>query len=136
MPVAPKNPQIIDIPVVHDKRGNLCVVEGNSAIPFNIKRVFYLCDIPGGSKRGGHAHKRLRQFIIAVNGSFEVSVQGKNFKKTYVLNRSNFGLYVPPKHWCQLKNFSSGAVSLVLAREHYNESDYIRNFKEFKNACL
>jgi len=136
MPVAPKNPQIIDIPVVHDKRGNLCVVEGNSAIPFNIKRVFYLCDIPGGSKRGGHAHKKLQQFIIAVNGSFEVSVQGKDFKETYVLNRSNFGLYVPSKHWCQLKNFSSGAVCLVLASEHYDESDYIRNFKEFKNAYI
>jgi len=129
-------PHLIDIPVVHDTRGNLCVVEGNSVIPFNIKRVFYLCDIPGGSKRGGHAHKKLQQFIIAVNGSFEVNVQGKDFKETYILNRSNFGLYVPPKHWCQLKNFSSGAVSLVLASEHYNESDYIRNFKEFKNACL
>jgi len=127
---------IIDIPIVHDKRGNLCVVEGKSAIPFNIKRVFYLCDIPGGSKRGGHAHKKLQQFIIAVNGSFEVYLQGKNLKETYILNRSNFGLYVPPKHWCQLKNFSSGAVCLVLASEHYDESDYIRNFKEFKNAYL
>jgi len=125
-------PQIIDIPVVHDKRGNLCVVEGNSAIPFGIKRIFYLCDIPGGSKRGGHAHRKLKQFIIAVNGSFEVSIQGKDFKENYILNRSNFGLYVPPMHWCQLKNFSSGSVCLVLANEHYNESDYIRNFKEFR----
>jgi len=136
MPVVPKNPQIMDIPVVHDTRGNLCVVEGNSAIPFNIKRVFYLCDIPGGSKRGGHAHKKLQQFIIAVNGSFEVNIQGKGFKKNYVLNRSNFGLYVPPKHWCQLKSFSSGSVCLVLASEHYDENDYIRNFKDFKNAYL
>jgi len=128
-------PQIIDIPVVHDTRGNLCVIE-NKTIPFAIKRIFYLCDIPGGSKRGGHAHKKLKQFIIAVNGSFEVSVQGKDFKKTYILNRSNFGLYVPSKHWCQLKNFSSGAVCLVLASDHYKESDYIRKLKEFKKAYL
>jgi glyoxylate utilization-related uncharacterized protein len=125
-------PHIINIPVVHDTRGNLCVVEETRTAPFRIKRAFYLCDIPGGSKRGGHAHKKLKQFIIAVNGSFEVSVQGKDFKETYILNRSNFGLYVPPMHWCQLKNFSSGAVCLVLASELYNESDYIRNFKEFK----
>jgi glyoxylate utilization-related uncharacterized protein len=130
MPLKP--PQIINIPIVHDARGNLCVVEGACTAPFNIKRIFYLCDIPGGSKRGGHAHKKLNQFIIAVNGSFEVSIQGKNFKETYILNRSNFGLYVPPMHWCQLKNFSSGAVCLVLASEHYDESDYIRSFKEFK----
>jgi uncharacterized RmlC-like cupin family protein len=127
-----KKPQIISIPVVHDARGNLCVVEEARNVPFRIRRIFYLCDIPGGSKRGGHAHKKLEQFIIAVNGSFEVSVQGKGFKETYILNRSNFGLYVPPMYWCQLKNFSSGAVSLVLASEHYNESDYIRNFEEFK----
>jgi glyoxylate utilization-related uncharacterized protein len=125
---------IIDIPVVYDKRGSLSVIEGAKNIPFKIKRVFYLCDVPGGSKRGGHAHKKLQQFIIAVSGSFEVTVQGKNSKETYTLNHSNFGLYVPPMHWCQLKNFSSGAVSLVLASEYYDESDYIRNFKEFKKS--
>jgi glyoxylate utilization-related uncharacterized protein len=128
-------PYLIDIPVVHDTRGNLCVIE-NKIIPFAIKRVFYLCDIPGGSKRGGHAHKKLQQFIIAINGSFDINVNEKNLKSVYTLNRSNFGLYIPPMHWCQLKNFSSGAVCLVLASEHYDESDYIRNFKEFKNAYL
>ncbi len=136
MPVAPKNPQIIDIPVAHDKRGNLSVIEGKQTIPFDIKRVYYLYDVPGGTKRGGHAHRKLEQLIIAASGSFTVVLHNGKKKESYILNRSNIGLYIPKMTWREIENFSSGAVCLVLASEHYDESDYIRNFKEFKNACI
>jgi len=127
---------IIDIPVVHDKRGNLSVIESGKNIPFSIKRVYYLYDVPGGTKRGGHAHRELEQLIIATSGSFDVVLHNGKKKESYTLNRSNIGLYIPKMTWREIENFSSGAVCLVLASEHYDESDYIRNFKEFKNACL
>jgi dTDP-4-dehydrorhamnose 3,5-epimerase-like enzyme len=133
MPAAPK---IISIPVAHDKRGNLSVVEGNQTIPFNIKRIYYLYDVPGGTKRGGHAHRKLEQLIIAASGSFTVVLHNGKKKESFTLNRSNMGLYIPKMTWREIENFSSGAVCLVLASEHYDESDYIRNFKEFKNACI
>jgi dTDP-4-dehydrorhamnose 3,5-epimerase-like enzyme len=136
MPIAQKNPQIIDIPAVHDKRGNLSVVEGKQTIPFDIKRVYYLYDVPGGAKRGGHAHRKLKQLVIAASGSFDVVLHNGKEKTAFTLNRSNIGLYIPQMTWREIENFSSGAVCLVLASEHYDESDYIRNFKEFKNACL
>jgi len=132
----PLVPQIIDIPVVHDKRGNLSVIESGQNIPFSIKRVYYLYDVPGGTKRGGHAHRKLEQLIIATSGSFDVVLHNGKKKESYTLNRSNMGLYIPKMIWREIENFSSGAVCLVLASEHYDESDYIRNFKEFKNACL
>jgi len=132
----PPIPQIIDIPVVHDKRGNLSVIESGQNIPFSIKRVYYLYDVPGGTKRGGHAHRKLEQLIIATSGSFDVILHNGKKKESYTLNRSNMGLYIPKMIWREIENFSSGAVCLVLASEHYDESDYIRNFKEFKNACL
>jgi len=132
----PKNPQIIDIPVAHDKRGNLSVVESGETIPFSIKRVYYLYDVPGGTKRGGHAHRKLEQLIIAASGSFDVVLHNGKKKESYTLNRSNIGLYIPKMTWREIENFSSGAVCLVLASEHYDESDYIRNFKEFKDACI
>jgi dTDP-4-dehydrorhamnose 3,5-epimerase-like enzyme len=128
----PKKPQIISIPAVHDKRGNLSVVEGGKSIPFNIKRVYYLYDVPGGAKRGGHAHRKLEQLIIAASGSFTVVLHNGKNKESYTLNRSNMGLYIPRMTWREIENFSSGAVCLVLASEHYDESDYIRSFKEFK----
>lgn len=127
-----KIPQIINIPVVHDTRGNLSVIEGGNNIPFNIKRVYYLYDVPGGTKRGGHAHKKLQQIIIAASGSFDVVLHNGKEKSSFTLNRSNYGLYIPKMTWREIENFSSGAVCLVLASEHYDESDYIRNFKEFK----
>ncbi|MDR2582958.1 MAG: FdtA/QdtA family cupin domain-containing protein [Fibromonadaceae bacterium] len=129
-------PHLIDIPVVHDKRGNLSVVEGKQTIPFNIKRIYYLYDVPGGTKRGGHAHRKLEQLIIAASGSFTVVLHNGKKKERYTLNRPNIGLYIPKMIWREIENFSSGAVCLVLASEHYDESDYIRNFKEFKNACI
>jgi dTDP-4-dehydrorhamnose 3,5-epimerase-like enzyme len=127
-----KKPQIISIPAVHDRRGNLSVVEGGKSIPFNIKRVYYLYDVPGGAKRGGHAHRKLEQLIIAASGSFTVVLHNGKKKESYTLNRSNMGLYIPKMIWREIENFSSGAVCLVLASEHYDESDYIRSFKEFK----
>jgi dTDP-4-dehydrorhamnose 3,5-epimerase-like enzyme len=127
-----KKPQIIDIPAVHDKRGNLSVVEGGKSIPFSIKRVYYLYDVPGGAKRGGHAHRKLEQLIIAASGSFTVVLHNGKNKESYTLNRSNIGLYIPQMTWREIENFSSRAVCLVLVSEHYDESDYIRSFKEFK----
>jgi len=126
------SPQIINIPAVHDKRGNLSVVEGGKNIPFEIKRVYYLYDVPGGAKRGGHAHKKLQQLIIAASGSFDVILHNGKEKKLFTLNRSNYGLYIPKMVWRKIENFSSGAVCLVLASKHYDESDYIRNFREFR----
>ncbi len=128
------SPQIIDIPAVHDKRGNLSVIEGGKNIPFSIKRIYYLYDVPGGAKRGGHAHKKLQQLIIAASGSFDVILHNGKIKKRFTLNRSNYGLYIPKMTWREIENFSSGAVCLVLASEYYDESDYIRDFKEFKKG--
>jgi dTDP-4-dehydrorhamnose 3,5-epimerase-like enzyme len=126
---------LIDIPIAHDKRGNLSVIEGSKTIPFEIKRVYYLYDIPSGAKRGGHAHRKLQQLIIAASGSFTVVLHNGKKKESYTLNRSNIGLYIPQMTWREIENFSTGAVCLVLASEHYDESDYIRSFKEFKELA-
>ncbi len=135
MPMNWDEPQIIDIPIVHDQRGNLSVVESNELIPFEIKRLYYLYDVPGGATRGGHAHKNLRQLIIAANGSFDVVLSDGKTKRTFSLNRSYKGLYIPVMTWREIENFSSGAVCMVLASEHYDASDYIRSYKEFKKLC-
>lgn len=121
----------IELPKITDRRGNLSVIEGEVA-PFEIKRVYYLYDIPGGSKRGGHAHKKLHQFLIALSGSFDVVLKDGTDNKKIVLNRPNVGLLIKPGIWRELENFSSGAVCLVLASDLYDEDDYIRNLKEFK----
>ena len=118
-------PQIIDIPIVHDQRGNLSVVEGGDLVPFDIKRLYYLYDVPGGATRGGHAHKNLRQLIIAASGSFDVVLDNGKTRQKFSLNRSYKGLYIPTMIWREIENFSSGAVCMVLASEHYDESDYI-----------
>lgn len=124
--------RLIELPKIADARGNLSVIEGGRHIPFRIERVYYLYDVPGGSERGAHAHKSLHEFIIAMTGSFDVSLSdGKNTKRFH-LNRSYYGLYVCPLMWRELDNFSSGAVCLVLASAHYDESDYIRDYFEFK----
>lgn len=126
--------KIIDLPKISDARGNLTFIEGYKHIPFEIKRVYYIYDVPGGESRGGHAHRRLQQFIVAASGSFDVIVDDGLKRKRFNLNRAYYGLYIPPMIWRELNNFSSGAVCLVLASEFYDESDYIRNYEEFKKA--
>lgn len=115
-----------------DIRGNLTFIEGEQHIPFPIKRVYYLYDVPGGESRGGHAHKNLEQFIIAANGSFDVLLDDGLKKVRYHMNRSYYGLFIPKLVWRELDNFSSGSVCLVLASEHFSEDDYIREYKVYK----
>lgn len=123
--------KIIEIPRVEDPRGNLSFVEGGDLIPFDIHRVYYLYDVPGGESRGGHGHRELQQLIIAASGSFDVIIDDGREQRRFSLNRSYFGLYVPKRMWREIDNFSSGAVCLVLASQHYTESDYIRDYDEF-----
>ena len=123
--------KILELPKISDPRGNLSFIEGGQHIPFDIQRVYYLYDVPGGSDRGSHAHKNLHQFIVAMSGSFDVVLDDGTQKHRFHLNRSYYGLYVCPMMWRDLDNFSSGAVCMVLASEHYSEADYIRNYQEF-----
>ncbi len=123
--------KIIELPKISDPRGNLSFIEAGEHTPFNIKRVYYLYDVPGGSGRGAHAHKNLHQFIVAMSGSFDVVLDDGKEKKRFHLNRSYYGLYICPMMWRDLDNFSSGAVCMVLASEHYDEADYIRNYHQF-----
>lgn len=124
--------KIIELPKIADPRGNLTFVEGGGQhIPFDIKRVYYLYDVPGGAERGGHAHKELSQLIIAMSGSFDVVLDDGHGKKRFHLNRSYFGLYVCPMIWRELDNFSSGSVCMVLASNHYEEADYYRSYDEY-----
>ena len=116
-----------------DRKGNLSVVENGKEVPFDVKRVYYLYDVPGGESRGGHAHKALCQLIIAASGSFSVTLDDGKDKKTFVLNRPYQGLLVVPGIWRTLDDFSSGSVCMVLASEKYDEGDYIRDYKEFVN---
>lgn len=124
------NIQIISLPRIEDRRGNLSVIEGD-ILPFEMKRVYYLYDVPGGAERGGHAHKNLKQFLVALSGSFEVVLNDGTNEKTITLNIPNKGLLIPMGIWRELKNFSSGAVCLVIASEVYLEEDYIREYDEF-----
>lgn len=126
-----KQCRLIDLPKITDPRGNLSFIEGGRHIPFEIKRVYYLYDVPGGSDRGSHAHKSLHQFIVAMSGSFDVVLDDGREKKRFHLNRSYYGLYVCPMMWRDLDNFSSGAVCMVLASDYYDEADYIRDYQEF-----
>jgi dTDP-4-dehydrorhamnose 3,5-epimerase-like enzyme len=123
--------KLITLPKILDPRGNLTFVEGNRHIPFDIKRVYYTYDVPGGEVRGGHAHRQLEQFIIAASGSFEVVLDDGLHRKSYFLNRSYYGLYIPRMIWRELVNFSSGSVCLVFASEYYEEADYYRDYREF-----
>ena len=122
--------KIIEIPKVHDTRGNLSVIE-NEVIPFEMKRVYYLYDVPSGSERGGHAHKNLQQFLIALSGSFNVILNDGKEEKVITLNKPNEGLLINPGIWRELNNFSSGSVCLVIASAVYDETDYIRDLEEF-----
>jgi WxcM-like, C-terminal len=126
--------RIVDLNRITDPRGNLTFVEGGRHIPFDIARVFYLYDVPGGESRGGHAHRALQQLIIAASGSFDVVVDNGTDEERFSLNRSYYGLYVPRMVWSHLENFSSGSVSLVLASLPYDEADYYRDFEEFRAA--
>lgn len=126
--------KIIELPKISDPRGNLTFVEGGNQIPFDIKRVYYLYDVPGGAERGGHAHKELSQLIIAMSGSFDVVLEQGGEKKRFHLNRSYQGLYVCPMMWRELDNFSSGSVCMVLASNIYEESDYYRDYNEYLTA--
>ena len=114
-----------------DRKGNITVVENNLTVPFGIKRTYYLYDVPGGESRGGHAHKDLYQLIVAASGSFTVTLDDGNVKRTFLLNRPYQGLMVVPGIWRTLDDFSSGAVCMVLASEGYTEDDYIRNYEDF-----
>ena len=122
---------IIELPRINDPRGNLTFIESNRHIPFAIQRVYYLYDVPGGSKRGGHAHKALHQLIIAISGSFDIHLDDGYAKKTIHVNRSYNGLYVCPMIWREMDNFSSGTICMVLASDYYDESDYYRKYDEF-----
>lgn len=126
--------KIVELPKITDQRGNLTFVEGGNHIPFDIKRVYYLYDVPGGAERGGHAHKELQQLIIAMSGSFDVVLDDGSEKKRFHLNRSYYGLYVPTMLWRELDNFSSGAVCMVLASNKYDEADYYRDYDEYLKA--
>ena len=123
--------KLIDLRKIHDVRGNLTPIEGGVDVPFDIKRVYYLYDVPGGESRGAHAHKELYQLIVAANGSFTITLDDGIEKKSVNLNRSYHGLLVVPGIWRVLDDFSSGAVLLCLASEHYNAVDYIRDYDEF-----
>lgn len=127
--------RIIDLPKITDTRGNLTFVEGGRHVPFEIKRAYYLYDVPGGAERGGHAHKDLHQLIIAISGAFDIILDDGLEKKRYHLNRSYFGLYVCPMIWREMDNFSSGAVCLVLASNFYDEADYYRDYNDFITAA-
>ena len=121
------NYKIIDIPKINNTKGNIGVVE-NDTIPFDVKRVYYLFDVPSGAKRGGHAHKKLKQVILAISGSFDVVLKDGKSKEIITLNRPDKGLLIENNIWRELENFSSGSVCLVLASEEFSEADYIRNY--------
>jgi hypothetical protein len=127
-------PQVLQLPKIHDPRGNLSFIEGQRHVPFEIRRVFYLYDVPGGENRAGHALKSCDQFIIAISGAFDVICDDGNVRSRHHLNRSYFGLYIPPLTWREIDNFSSGSVCLVLASEPYDEGGYFRSYKEFREA--
>lgn len=131
-----KNAQIIQLPKIQDPRGNLTFIEGNRHIPFTINRVYWIYDVPGGQARGGHAHYRLEEFIISLSGSFDVLTDNGSERKTYSLNRSYYGLYVPNMIWRHLENFSTNSVSLILSSLPYSGEDYIRDYEVFRNQLV
>jgi dTDP-4-dehydrorhamnose 3,5-epimerase-like enzyme len=124
-------PQIIDLPKFLDARGNLSFVEQENHIPFAIKRTYWLYDVPGGECRGGHAYKENEEFIVALSGSFDVILDDGKEKKTFALNRSYYGLYVPKGLWREMNNFSTNSLALILSSTDYDADDYVRDYDEF-----
>lgn len=123
--------RIIDLPRIADQRGNLTVIESDRHVPFTIRRIYYLYDVPGGSARAGHAHKALHQVLIAMSGSFTVTVDDGFARRKVRLNRSYYGLYIPPLIWREIDDFSSGSVCLAVVSDFFDESDYYRDYGEF-----
>lgn len=124
---------MIELPRIKNRAGNITPVNNKENVPFDIKRVFYIYDIPGGEDRGAHAHKECHQFLVAASGSFEIELNDGANKRTVALNRPYYGLHIPPGIWAAEKGFSSGAVCMVLASHKYDEFDYIRSYELFKN---
>ncbi|GHT53280.1 dTDP-6-deoxy-3,4-keto-hexulose isomerase [Bacteroidia bacterium] len=132
------NCNVLTLPKIHNRAGNITALNNSVDIPFDVNRVYYLYDVPGGEDRGGHAHRELQQLIVAVSGSFDVTIDDGRNKKTISLNRPYYGLHVVSGIWRDLTNFSSGAICLVLASHKYDADDYIRNYEEFiqmKKSC-
>lgn len=125
------NCTIVQLPKVHNRAGNITALENNISLPFEVKRVYYLYDVPGGEERGGHAHKELQQFIIAASGAFDVRLDDGKNNKTIHLDRPFFGLHIVKGIWRELVNFSSGSICLVLASLHFDEADYVRDYNDF-----
>ncbi len=126
-------PVILQLPKIEDKRGNLSFLEEENHIPFKIKRSYWIYDVPGGQKRGGHAFKEQEEFIIALSGSFEITIDDGKIKQSFSLNRSYNGLYIPAGRWRQMQNFSTNSLALVLSSTNYNEADYIHDYMSFLN---
>ena len=124
-------PHIINLPKIEDERGNLTFIEEENHIPFKIKRVYWIYDVPGGQKRGGHAFKEQQEFIVALSGSFDVAIDDGKQKQTFLLNRSYYGLYIPNGLWREMNNFSTNSLALVLSSTEFSEDDYIRDYAAF-----
>lgn len=126
--------RVIDLTKIEDPRGNLTFIESGRHVPFDIRRVYYLYDVPGGSHRGGHAHKQLQQLLVAMSGSFDITLDDGYSTRKIHMNRPYHGLYIPSMIWREIDNFSGGSVCMVLASEHYSEQDYYRDYDEFRAA--
>lgn len=127
--------RLIELPKIADQRGNLTFIENHRHIPFDIRRVYYLYDVPGGAHRAAHGHRSLHQFMVAMSGSFDVTLDDGRDKRKFHLNRSYYGLYIPPMMWRDLDNFSSGSVCMVLASDFFDEADYYRDYAQFLAAA-
>ena len=125
-------PKIIELPKIHDLRGNLSFLESPSQLPFEIKRTYWIYDVPGGEIRGSHAFKEQQEFIIALSGSFDIVLHDGFKEIKYSLNRSYYGLFIPKRYWRRLENFSTNALALIVSDKNFDENDYVRNFEEFK----
>lgn len=126
-----KEPKIINLPKILDKRGNLSFIENEKHVPFTIRRTYWIYDVPGGETRGGHAYQENEEFIVALSGSFDVVLDNGKEKKKFFLNRSYFGLYVPKMYWREMSNFSTNSLALMLSSTDFDEGDYIRNYDDF-----
>lgn len=125
-------PQILELPKIMDKRGNLSFFEHPKQLPFEIARTYWIYDVPGGEKRGGHAFKQQQEFIVALSGSFDVHLNDGQNEKIYSLNRSYYGLYIPKMYWRSIENFSTNSLALIVSDKVFDEKDYIRDFNEYK----